>query len=125
MNAKDLRIGNYIKYRKKLYFIIELQTEGCTIRKNSNYGKVAFVSYEEIIPIRLNASELIKLGFKCSHTEWHKEICITQRGLHFYYCVGKGVKPSEYIVHVHNLQNLHYALTKNELEREEKIKEKD
>jgi len=81
-----------------------------------------FYSYKEIQPIPLTEDWLIRFGFKWSvfHQAIHKEgfdfdLNESSWGGYFLSTFKRGIHIGETIQHVHQLQNLYFALTGTEL----------
>lgn len=134
MNPEELRIGNYIKGISNLAETVELvcAEEICTDRHDA-------LQLNQIEPIPLTEEWLLDLGFEkwiwCDdcvfiplffgdslycrfyNNEWHikrMKVGRDKRGV-FGKTEGKYVLPKGKIKYVHQLQNLYYALTANEL----------
>jgi hypothetical protein len=120
IEAKELRIGNLIKWtllngNKSKANEVEL-----ICKDGINIKGVSFL-FKEIEPIPLTEEWLIKFGFE-EHTTNHKYYkfgCAIFRGLgdsinRFYYHRSGHSKCIE-IKYVHQLQNLYFALTNEEL----------
>tara|TARA_R110002126_G_scaffold289683_2_gene445252 strand:- start:4805 stop:5155 length:351 start_codon:yes stop_codon:yes gene_type:complete len=112
MKATELRIGNYLteKFSKKEYPIYGVRYNRVFFGED-NFGPVSDMS-----PITLNEEWLLKFGFK------------SMRGQTIGYFKGsfrllanpsvvwiKINQKNKYIYHVHQLQNLYFALTGEEL----------
>lgn len=122
MEAKELRIGNYIDYEKTTHIIQSLEAYSCV----SNWiGENEMPSpydhyYEEIDGIKLTQLLLLKLGFEKIGINYRK---IDNKGFEF--CLWKkwdsdtfGIRVFTFIKnieYVHQLQNLYFALTGEEL----------
>jgi hypothetical protein len=109
MNAKELRIGNWYQwYAEGKYY--EYQVEGIDLIQN----------YENFEPIPLTEDWLLKFGFKYdkpqdlySHKSGHDLMFVKDGYVEFYlYEYGGAFKILEF---VHQLQNLFFALTEQEL----------
>ncbi len=118
MIAQELRLGNWVQYthNKQLVKIRQLRTE--LIEVYHNPKQTGFCSYEDIKPIPLTEEILLKCGFeKINAYAFRKKGFILNGrkvkdsiGFHFthYECT------VEY-QHLHQLQNLYFALTGQEL----------
>jgi hypothetical protein len=112
MNANDFRIGN---------IITEGDDKGPVtvwgIKPDSrNHVMVNDCEIEIINPVKLTEDWINKLGFKwtpASQTFWNREWHIAKEGFVYFFKVGGTRKVR--INHVHQLQNLYYSLTGNEL----------
>lgn len=114
MQSKDLRIGNLILINEKVY--------GCVS------GTIQEIAYEELSPkkinewkpIVLNDNWLNNLGFvKEKNTKWHTKniisISLSTNSFIIYGNSGRKIVRAG-IKYVHDLQNLYFALTGEELE---------
>jgi hypothetical protein len=124
MEAKELRIGNYISRSDlasgdlRTEQILELETE-----KVTTTGPIKVISfYDEIKPIPLTEEWLLKFGFYKVNISWYNELCP--------FAITNWIRPdnntSGYsaelnhinlcdLIYIHDLQNLHFALTGEEL----------
>jgi hypothetical protein len=120
MNAKELRIGNWIKFNDTpiangCYKVLAIQ-ESLIVAKN---GGAAYPN--EIKPIPLTEEWLIKFGFElCDNTKyniWSNEhfviTDILMQGDSFLWFIKED--ESLNLNYVHQLQNLYFALTCEEL----------
>jgi hypothetical protein len=110
MEAKELRIGNIVKYENTVYL------HGGKITEVDNIIQGETDYYE---PIPLTEDWLLKFGFeKTSLHYFRKAGVLIQAEDNCYECyLGSVVAKLEY---VHQLQNLYFALTGTELEYNEK-----
>lgn len=106
MKAQDLRIGNYINRHQSIVSVWMLaQGDGGTING---------VNEDEYKPIPLTEEWLLKFGFVCHPWGWVNEQIGIRLTLHsFIYKNDNGANIK--IKHVHQLQNLFFALTGEEL----------
>jgi hypothetical protein len=112
MKAQELRIGNWIQFRHTETPV--RITLGDFVREYNNEH------LEDYEPIPLTEEWLVKFGFEfdkgCSY--WKSEIELTKDTMEEYFtafdCRGFGLCEKE-IKHVHQLQNLYFALTGEEL----------
>jgi hypothetical protein len=115
MKASELRIGNLVYYRKEAYNVVLIAED--LIKVDIGYGAVQRFeknpiispNIDELKPIPLTEEWLLKFGFE--QMDLHRfnlEISIlsTDRGMYFQTTI---------INYVHQLQNLYFALTGNEL----------
>lgn len=137
MKASELRIGNYLfgiddGYRETA---MEVNCINGDQTYRLKHGNDSVGCYSEIRPIPLTEEWLEKLGFKKNHPEisecfwnwWNKEkdfsvdveYVLTDNGIEkLYYAVLQninGYRPYKHIIYVHQLQNIIYALTGEEL----------
>ena len=111
MKANELRIGNYINW----------QAEPVQIKDFTSFINIVTEmskTYSLVRPIPLTEEWLIKLGYRKSTDErYYKEDShyypIYNRGI-FYLFVGLPLETKE-CKYVHQLQNLYFALTGEEL----------
>ena len=122
MEAKDLRIGSWVNYKTEniAQEICSIQSDN-TIRlkdsKGTNHGCYR-MSY--IDPIPLTDEWLIKLGFDDNFHKGKFWVCLDDNG-YFYTNHNLNDEGFTEVLHIHQLQNLYFALTGEELE----IKQKD
>jgi hypothetical protein len=114
MHPKDLRLGNYIQD----YAGNVVQAEALQQREDIKINEgIAAASYE---PIQLNAEWLIKFGFQPTGTSWllstdnYKDFDV-QLLEESYFLNSDGLPFSNGFSYVHQLQNLYYAITNQEL----------
>ena len=142
MKATELRIGNYVNYQDELTKVISLR-EGDKFNENIGLKilpTLGFFSEEEIKPIPLTEEWLLKFGFKRNGNDdeyfyYTKDnftmlkdygsqgIAIptkeNKKGYVHLYC---GYYDNEIdFKHVHQLQNIYFALTGEELKIKELI----
>lgn len=126
MKAQELRIGNYVRYYNKSYQLTSIQEDN-TIRFKTKTSTIGCFSIKRIKPIPLTDEWLIKFGFEHPNNIWYsKFISLASKACFEYFYVNtKGEvniseSNNEYfltrIKHVHQLQNLYFALTGQELE---------
>jgi hypothetical protein len=110
MKATELRIGNYIDYTTERE-IVTMQTTYEYIRLIHNGNK-------NFKPIPLTEEWLLKLGFESDGIEWWNGILsigICKEGLRYLPTEQINVRVGIVLQHVHQLQNLYFALTNEEL----------
>lgn len=137
MEAKELRIGNYVKlnavyqkykdsveplFHESQVLPISSIQEDNTIRlkKNTSHGdSIGCFPISYINPIPLTEDWLIKFGankyseyFELGHTEWYKEEDYFKPKSYYF---ADGFKDGFKLKYVHQLQNLYFALTGEEL----------
>lgn len=112
IQANELRIGNLTQQGEVKNFF----ESGVHV----GYGKT--YNFNELEPITLTEEWLLKCGAdfkkKSNHNECDiQNICFEfNENLNLIYTAGEGVKLSEPIEFVHQLQNLYFALTGEELQ---------
>lgn len=110
MEAKELRIGNYLYYKDKPTAIEVHEIETIEERQDHSYK-----------PIPLTEEWLLKFGFEHKRTEKadnyyldHFRITFTdKKNIYIVYANSLSFKYNKY--YVHQLQNLYFALTGEEL----------
>ena len=123
INANELRIGNWVKFKHLLGFIITIKQDNCEIQSDRI---IVNSSYDDIIPIPLTPEILEKCGFEKEDIETHTDK--TTRGLYksilmmlpatsnCWYAAPFGYPLSLHrTLYLHQLQNLYFALTGEEL----------
>jgi len=121
MNANELRIGNLV-YRNdiangsdRIETVVELNSKAVVS------GPIKVIcSYSELRPIPLTEEWLLKLGFENNRISVNSvdELAYMFDGDEWslrYQTKGSGFTRDYGIKHVHQLQNLHFALTGQEL----------
>lgn len=125
MDARELRIGNWVleKQNKLLGEIFNITRTTCRIFVDNELEDLK-PSLEDIEPIPLTEEWLEMFGFKMDWHISHKDeyFCMFQEGDKYYYTADEHHWTSEPFKHVHQLQNLFYALTGKELELIEQCK---
>lgn len=119
IQAKEIRIGNVLRYGAifdKVSSISEDEGDYKISCKGLAEGWIT-----DFEPIALTAEILEKNGFELHGDEWQVQIdghteCYEFNDDGIYYTGGEGVQLSRTIKFVHDLQNLHFALTGTELE---------
>lgn len=119
MEVKELRIGNRIDF--KVDSLKEIYTNGVITEISEKYVHINGVRIPNsaLVPIKLTEKHLIKFGGKenyeryfigllCIHYDWDEN-----GNKWFYYC--PDTLPNIKIKYVHQLQNLYFALTGEEL----------
>lgn len=119
MKANELRIGNLTNFGK----VIEINTVSFYVRDSE--GIEVKSSYADIKPLRLTEYWLLKFGFKRHHADYSNEIVFIKNvpnSTEFEWGVypdelGSGIQIKNRVLlkYVHQLQNLYFALTNEEL----------
>lgn len=116
MKAEELRIGNFVKYKEEIIKLGTFDYSSFTYEKDKtlNYIVGAFKSLQ---PIELTEEWLLKMGFEKDHLYFSKgSFHYHMHGIVF---IGNDHVSSghvdSYLKTVHQLQNLYFALTGEEL----------
>ena len=116
MKAQDLRIGNYVEHHKEVVRIVGITEENPYIDTIT----IDYLDWDEIEPIPLTEEWLLKFGFVklgkldffyISEQEMNFKVSCDLKMIAWYNLQLHGVE----IKHVHQLQNLYFALTNTEL----------
>ena len=122
MKANELRLGNYVEYQVENYQLASIHSDN-TIRlkcddethKNYSHGSIGCYGLRELKPIPLTEEWLIKFGFECVDTsDDHHYYLDSKHG----FSLNRSFQhlDCEYdLEYVHQLQNLFFALTGEEL----------
>ncbi len=129
IRAQELRIGNFVMVNGEIEEIFGI-CEDYPFLKTAKYG-ACVIEYRDLDPITLTEDLLIKLGFvrnqiktiseviDISENDKHLEFEITEVGLDLWISSDKIDEalyfPINHIKFVHQLQNLFFALTQQEL----------
>ena len=110
MEANELRIGNLVYDTKGNVNIIDLEAITYILKEPLNQVK----------PIPINEEWLLKLGFE-ENEGWDNMVYFNKNNIHIYKCNNSDKEWFEYecellISSVHQLQNLYFALTNEELQ---------
>jgi hypothetical protein len=132
MKASELRIGNLVKYDNRIFEIDSIAKVFPTLN-TSEFG-IGVVDYNNIEPILLTEEWLLKFGFTLGYSKWGYDIPNWMFDLTAFigiglngnkkwfnvYCINGEIKQILYSIHyVHQLQNLYFSLTGQELEYEQ------
>ena len=120
--SNQLRIGNYIEFNEESSIVIvkEISEYGIAVNNTNPDGEDFYTEYDQFIAIEITEEWLIKLGFKGYEDEEDNSIFELNgfniiRNLFkkefFLYDYMSDVE----VKYVHELQNLYFALTKQEL----------
>jgi hypothetical protein len=122
IRAQELRIGNWVEYDNR-YFQIDSIADVFPTLNTPEFG-IGVVDYNNIKPIPLTEEWLLKFGFKLLNKKYRKTGFLHCNKIWFpltvrFYCHGIWV---EYfgqqigeIKYVHQLQNIYFAIEKEEL----------
>lgn len=130
MEAKDLRIGNYVNHTELGFIqVCGMNTEVIQFdyKKDPFYEEIPF---DKLSYIRLTEDILLKCGFEWQDVKTHsddrpptkmlwKETLLVQHhdnGLWSFIIAGYPIVPPEISQYLHQLQNLYFSLTGEELE---------
>lgn len=115
LRAQDLRIGNWVNigYDCKIVRIYEF---GATLNTHLGVKKLLHFHEKYIRPIPLTEEILLKCGAVKAVDEWFIiDKCFQFFDNGFCYSAGLGYQLSQPIENLHQLQNLYFALTGQEL----------
>ena len=121
MNANELRIGNYVKFGKLFKKVVEIAEEGFYILDKD--GTTLKNTWADLQPIPLTEEWLFKFGFK-NHQEYFElfkrneyflSFNIKSNELGIYIYNTRGIRYWVNCQYIHQLQNLYFALTREEL----------
>jgi len=123
MKATDLRVNNLVQHKDRLIEICGTTDAGVYVYSDSMHGSTYFYLIEEIKPIELTEEWLLKMGFE-KRADW--QFVNSKLVIEFWLIVNKKIDvrfrinenesiPIREIKYVHQLQNLYYALTGEEL----------
>jgi len=122
MSANELRIGNLVWFRDKK--IVEVSNLGNSFETVELVNGLRYGSddIDEYNPVELSEEWLLKFGFENHSTNkfWFrkKQICISIVGVvELISCDMQALKIDLKIEYVHQLQNLYFALTGEELKQ--------
>jgi len=120
MEARELRIGNYVQTPLKIIQIIVSVSEGECEIDGSEFGK-SYFDVDDLEPVSLTEEWLLKFGFDNKEFECNQHIYFFDSPVRF---MRRQLNSSRHqflanLEYVHDLQNLFYALTGQELEIKE------
>jgi len=113
IHANELRLGNLVEYDNRTFAIDSISQEFPTL-STSEFG-IGVVDYNNISPIPLTEEWLVKFGFQDYENSYILEYDgrdFTWTGSTYYIRWCGHAMDCQY---VHQLQNLYFALTGNEL----------
>ncbi len=118
MEAIEFRIGNYVDLGNRIAKVIEIYSKAVTVVDLEETQDTLECLESRVKPIILSEKWLVNFGFK-KNAEWFSnslfEINIEERGAHVRLIMGGISKYLLHIKYVHQLQNLYFALTGEEL----------
>jgi len=119
MELKELRIGNTIEYSGKIFEVSEIRRNTLRIKHWSGITKVVKIGLCN--PIPLTEEWLINFGFIANRRLRQKEFSANDNGCRLTLWTGITVPGFFYldmieIKYIHQLQNLYFALTGEELQ---------
>jgi hypothetical protein len=120
MEQNELRIGNYLEMNTNPCIVVELLRFGAKRFKYVNGTEIFTDTHKELRPIKLTEQWLLKFGFEKTETKYYYEkqllFEVHFRNGHLVIC-RNGLIDSMFISikSVHQLQNLYFALTGEEL----------
>jgi len=123
MEARELRIGNLVyivHYANKHMAILQVSADGMQQVETGYGAECGYVGERDLTPIPITEEWLLKFGFVLTKHELSND---------FFYCIkneGKNISILLYenklylssltpLKHIHQLQNLYFALTGTEL----------
>ena len=128
ITPQDLRIGNLVKYNGEFYAIRSFDEEHVVLKDNvlAEYY-LDYIGYDEIEAVEITEEWLLKLGFETLEKEAGFEFLSKYKIVCFTLLSGIAADRNVFLVwkndsvicdvkYLHQLQNLHFALTIKELE---------
>lgn len=120
MNKKELRIGNLVDCNGQVETVYAIRNSGVDFYRGKTKKSVIMQSYiwEAIKPIPLTEEWLLKFGFRTEESNCFELDNIhinTRRELMWVFTKCKNNIEIEIPEYVHQLQNLYFALTNEEL----------
>ena len=117
MKASELRIGNLVDLGNRIAKIIEINHSACVV-VDLEETQDTIEEYERTKEIPLTEEWLVKFGFETDHIEWWNGIIclgIFKDGLYYLPTDQISFRIGKEIEYVHQLQNLYFAITGEEL----------
>jgi hypothetical protein len=116
MKANELRIGNLVNYNEGgIFKVIGIHEFGIDCEDEI---ETTYMEYENFKPIPLTEEWLLKFGFEERMFGWWSDVLFLRtenRNGYFYDWQKTNQTTGTYIEYVHQLQNLYFALTGEEL----------
>jgi hypothetical protein len=130
MEARELRIGNFVYYANKPMAILQLSADGMQQVETGYGAECGYVGERDLTPIPITEEWLLNFGFEieiyehdCKDYKCYKKINEdtfnifiieeSQSDVDYWRMLDIDMKVE--IKHVHQLQNLYFALTGEEL----------
>lgn len=116
LKANELRIGNLLYYDNEVKEICSIHSDNTIRFKDKEKGSIGCFSVKTplIKPITLTEEWLLKFGYTEEDFETGKIIIVTENNKLIGFIINK-YSYSPVIKYVHQLQNLYFALTNEEL----------
>lgn len=122
IEVREFRIGNYVNTKYGNLKVFTINELGLEVQDNS--GWIDYINSENLKPIEITEEILLKCGFKKID---HHRFKIIPSEFEFYYTisvhdncfriyVGDSIICANVIFYLHQLQNLYFTLTNQELE---------
>jgi hypothetical protein len=120
LKPQDLRIGNYINYEFTTHVVAELHEDKLIHHWRNSMVDGYVTKYYQILSIPLTHTELEKLGFEEKEKGYFRDsnFFLAEIGEDFWLCElieGNKVVRFAKVDFVHELQNMFYFFTKQEL----------
>jgi hypothetical protein len=116
IKANELRIGNYFNYNNIAFKVVKIENKYIGLDKEDDFGNYANI--EDIEPISITKEILLKCGFKKLGND-NYSIGRINLGLNYNISIDIDYVPihclNGKIKYLHQLQNLYFALTNEEL----------
>lgn len=120
LQANEFRIGNLVKYEGNVYAIDSISKEFPTL--NTMEFGIGVVDWNNIEPVPLAEELLVKVGFEKQKNNWKKlTICNDWTNIFWESLAGIEISVNKHSImlphinYVHQLQNLYFTLTNEEL----------
>lgn len=120
MEAKELRIGNLVEYEddESIFKVTSIEKSGLGVENESE--SVIWIDIDKFDPISMTEEWLLKFGFKINDEGRHKTV--SNNEVKFYITYFNEVlfmdllNRNIHIKYIHQLQNIYFAVTGEELE---------
>jgi hypothetical protein len=135
LKPQDVRVGNWVQFDNEVIKVTDIFNGGINVC-DDNYETYPIHYLQQLEPIPLTPEILEKAGFKKGYQKDWRRLNITPKGSNtkfcFVACIAEGIdnwvdytvddvfatRRRTNIKHLHQLQNLYFALTGEELEIE-------